>query len=523
MVSDNQELILSDVEGFLRDESRKTGWAESISFPRSEDDVQKILAILEGKTPVTIQGARTGISAGAVPFGGHIMNLSRQTRILGMRLREAGRFSLIVQPGVILSVLNESIAGKEFDTGDWDDESIRAYAAFKDASPHFFPPDPTETSATVGGMVACNASGAKSYLYGAMRGYVGGLRVVLSDGEVVSLRRGDFIACGRSLSLDTESGKSRMLELPSYMIPKTKSASGYYITDNMDAVDLFIGMDGTFGVITQLELSLIPLPDTIWGAIFYFTAEAQALDFVIRARGAGGKKVAALEYFDSNILDILRRQKLENPAFLKLPIPPERYRHAIFADLHCVCETEAFDELLRLEECMENAGGNTDDIWAATEPHQYDEMIEFRHAAPECVNMIIDHRKKDHPGITKLGTDLSVPDDYLLEVMSMYRTTLSEFGLEYAIWGHIGNNHVHVNILPRDEADFEAGKALCIEWAKRAVAMGGAVSAEHGIGKLKTEQFAMMYSNKHFAEMRALKLALDPGGIFGRNTIFPWG
>ena len=470
---------------------------------------------------MTIQGARTGLAAGAVPFGGHIMNLSHQTRILGMRLVSDGCFSLIAQPGVALSVLNRFIADKKFNTTGWDEESLRAYEIFKNASPCFFPPDPTETSATVGGIASCNASGAKSFRYGATRNYVRGMRVVLSDGDVLSLRRGDFISRGRSLLLRTDSGRAIKLKLPTYIIPKTKCASGYYIEDDMDAVDLFIGMDGTLGVITELELLLIPSPAVVWGAMLFFKDERSALDFVATVRDGGDLKIAALEYFDSNVLDILRREKIENPAFSKLPLPPERHNCAIYAELHCSEEKEAFERLFLLGEYAEKADGCEEETWVSRTTLEYNSLIGFRHAAPECVNMIIDHRKKEHPNITKLGTDLSVPDRYLTDIMSMYHTMLRERDIEYAIWGHIGNNHVHVNVLPRNEMEYNMCKALYTEWAERVVGMGGAVSAEHGIGKLKAEQLAVMYTSEHFSEMRALKFSLDPKGIFGRDTLFP--
>ncbi|MGE4484283.1 MAG: FAD-binding oxidoreductase [Oscillospiraceae bacterium] len=515
-------LITDNVEEYLRDESRTVGSAESISFPRSEEDVRGILRELGGKTPVTVQGARTGLAAGAVPFGGHILNLTRLNRVLGLRENLDGEFSVILQPGVALSVLRKCIADKKFDTEGWDAESLCIYEIFKEAPRKFFPPDPTEVSATVGGMVSCNASGAKSFRYGATRGYVKALRVVLTDGDVIALRRGENFADGRTLTLMTEGGRLIKLRLPSYNVPATKSASGYYIKDDMDAIDLFIGMDGTLGVITEIEVSLLPLSHVIWGAMFFFKDEASCIDFVIRARKSGSGKIAALEYFDSNVLEILREQRRTNPSFSRLPLPSDEFSFSIYAELHCNSEEEAARELFALGECMEASGGSERDTWVSRTALEYNALIGFRHAAPECVNMIIDRRKKEHPSITKLGTDLSVPDEHLAEIMAMYHAMLAERNLQYAIWGHIGSNHVHVNIIPQDENDYKEGKALYNIWAKRIVKMGGAVSAEHGIGKIKADQFRMMYEPVHFREMRRLKLALDPNGIFGRGTIFRW-
>lgn len=133
--------------------------------------------------------------------------------------------------------------------------------------------------------------------------------------------------------------------------------------------------------------------------------------------------------------------------------------------------------------------------------------------------MLIDQRKQSCPVITKLGTDMSVPDACLEQIMEFYRRELREEGLESAVWGHIGDNHLHVNILPRDAEEYAAGKALYQRWAKEACAMGGAVSAEHGVGKIKANLLTIMYGAEHIRQMRALKSALDPNGLLGNGNM----
>ncbi len=134
---------------------------------------------------MTVQGARTGIVGGAVPEGGHILNLSRMKNIGEVRRDEAsGEYRLTVQPGALLSEVRDAI------------------------DPHgvFLPPDPTETSASIGGMVACNASGALSFHYGPTRAWVSALRLVTSDGDALSIRRREHFARGRAFTLATEGG-----------------------------------------------------------------------------------------------------------------------------------------------------------------------------------------------------------------------------------------------------------------------------------------------------------------------------
>lgn len=505
---------------YLRDESRTTGNAESISFPRNEQDVITILQELypQGKA-ITVQGARTGLAAAAVPKVGHVMNLSRMNAVTGMRRDKLGQFFLTMQPGTILSQLRKMIEGKKFNIFNWSGESKKAYAEFCEAPEQFFSPDPTESSATIGGMVACNASGARSYLYGSIRSHISALRIALCSGQTLAIRRGELFAQGRELKLTTEQGHSFIVSLPSYQMPKTKNASGYYIEDNMDAIDLFIGSDGTLGVITEIEAQLLPLPQVIWGVSCFFEREADSVEFVIALREQLGH-VASMEFFDGDALAVLRNQKEQNTAFSQLPVVDTRMHTAIYIELHCENEQEAVSHLREIGSLMNKAGASEKDTWVARNAADRDRLLFFRHAVPESVNMLIDQRKKTDPIITKLGTDMAVPDQYLRHIMAMYHHMLAERNLQSAIWGHIGDNHLHVNILPRNAQDYNKGKELYAEWALEATRLGGAVSAEHGVGKLKANFLAVMYGEEHIAEMAALKAIFDPKGLLGTGNLF---
>ena len=510
--------VSAGYEGYCRDESRATGEAETISFPTCEQEVRAIVKeMAKTKTPVTVQGGRTGLAAGAVPHGGHVMNLSKMTSFLGLR-KEKDAFYLRLSPGAVLSVLNKAVADKALPHEGWDAASLDALAQFEAGGAYFFPTDPTETSATIGGMVACGASGAKSYRYGSVRPHVSALRLVLADGDVLALKRGDVRADGRRLTLVTEGGRRFAADLPAYRMPAAKNASGYYAADDMDAVDLIIGSDGTLGVLTEVEVELLPLPAVIWGVSCFFAGEAQAAYFTegVRAR----VPAAAIEYFDAGALDILRVQKRTGTAFSELPDVPERYGCCVYVELHCGSEEVAMAQLLAVGEEMTAAGGDEADTWVARTDMDRERLKFFRHAVPESVNMLIDERKKKDPVITKLGADMSVPDAMLHRVICLYREGLAYEGLESAIWGHIGDNHLHVNVLPRDEADYHRGKALFVEWAAAVTRMGGAVSAEHGVGKLKRDFLTVMYGKEHVREMAALKAAFDPDFLFGRGNLF---
>jgi len=513
--------VTRDYPDYLRDESRLVGRADSISFPASEQELRDVLSEMATKSiPVAVQGARTGIAGGAVPAGGHIINLSRLNSITGLRQDTVTkRFHVMVQPGLVLSQLRLALASKNFETIGWSAESLAALAEYRKPGAWFFPPDPTETSASIGGMVAANASGACSFLYGPTRNYIAGARVALADGTILELRRGTERATKRSFQLTTEDGQRISGAVPSYNMPSVKNAAGYFAADNMDMLDLLIGSEGTLGVFSQIELMLIPVPQAIWGVVAFFPSEENALQFVTDLRKTGTNP-AAIEFFDERALDLLRTQKLANPAFEKIPEPPAGRNTAIYVEYHCEDDNAVSEAVGRMSETMIRHGGSEDKTWTATEPREMERLKAFRHAVPEAVNLLIDQRRRSNPGITKLGTDMAVPDEEFSGLMAAYHSGLDAAGLDYVMFGHVGNNHVHLNILPRNQDDYDCGKRLYLEWARKVIASGGTVSAEHGVGKLKITLLAEMYGPDGIRQMRDVKKIFDPASILSRGNLF---
>lgn len=491
------EVLTTDLDEFLRDESRRGGWAEAAVMAHTADEVREALADAAARGwPVTIQGARTGITAGAVPEGGLILNCSRMNAIGDVR-----DGSVVVEPGAVLSDLRAAVASAGL----------------------FFPPDPTETSASIGGMLACNASGALSYRYGPTRNWVKALRLVLSDGEVLRVARG-LRADGRRFTLQTEGGRMLHGELPALEHPSVKNAAGYFIEPDMELIDLFIGMEGTLGVIVEAELQLIPQPPVQQSACAFFPNEAAAIQFVQRVREQGSLwpcPPAAIEFFDQGALDLLRQARCENDAFRDLPELDPAFHTAICLDFHGEDEHEVDEAVLAMAEVMEALDVNVESAcWLADTAQERETLKAFRHAVPEVVNLLIDQRKKRLPELTKLGTDMSVPDAALERVMRMYREGLSAAGLEHVIFGHIGDNHVHVNILPRTMEELTAGRTLYRHWAEQVVAWGGSISAEHGIGKMKTAFLEIMVGEEGLRSMKDLKQFFDPDGLLNPGNLF---
>ena len=486
---------------YLCDESRKNGSAIAIAFPKSVHELTAALKeTLPHNLPLTVQGSRTGIAAGAVPEGGQIINLSRMDAILGSGTDTAAPPTVRVQPGVSLVALRRHLT--------------TAFPA------HLFTPDPTETSASIGGMVACNASGACSFAYGPTRTHVEALTVVLADGDTLTLRRGHDKVDGNRFSLTTDGGRLISGELPHIHMPTVKNSAGYWVKPDMDLLDLFIGSEGTLGILAEIELRLHAKPFQTLGILCFFAAEAHALACVQAIRSAASTALphtlAAIEYFDAESLRLVRI----GTAHAGLALPPSKPGWNAALYLEWALASDTMSPIALTSDILRTCHGDPRNTWLAADAPSLDKLKLFRHAVPEQVNTLIAERKRRLPDLTKLGTDFSVPDDILPEVMHLYRRDLAAAKLEHVIFGHIGNNHLHVNILPRDMTEYAAGKRLVRSWAEQVVGWGGSVAGEHGIGRLKKELLAVMAGPEGLAGMRRLKATFDPAGRLNPGRLF---
>ena len=467
-----------EIESFLSDASFiRNGYAERVVLPESVEEVSEILAgANRERVPVTVSGAGTGTVGGRVAFGGIVLATDKLNRIKSIVHEEHGGFA-VVEAGVILSDLQRAV----------DQEGL------------LYPPDPTERGCFVGGTVATNASGARTFKYGPTRNYVRALKVVLASGEVLDLRRGDVRA--------NSGGRIRLggveVQLPSYRLPETrKNASGYFVAPEMDAVDLFIGSEGTLGVICEVEVRLLPKPEGLLSGVVFFADEADVLALVSDVRAHGDAR--ALEFFDRESLNFLRQ---------KYPAIPEEAVGAIFFEQETNEATE--ETVLSMWQELLDQHHALADSWFATNEQDQAKLREFRHQLPVLMNeWFARYRQR------KVSTDMAVPDEAFPGLFRLYKETLQSSGMRYTIFGHIGDNHVHVNILPRDDDEGARARALYVQFLKYAASVGGTLSAEHGIGKLKRDYLHFFYNDQQLREMAALKKALDPNGILGRGNIF---
>jgi D-lactate dehydrogenase (cytochrome) len=295
------------------------------------------------------------------------------------------------------------------------------------------------------------------------------------------------------------------IPLPHYTLPSVKHVGGYFSLAGMDAIDLFIGSEGTLGVFTEIELTLLPRPREILAFVVFFPSEEDSWRFS-RKFGSPSCRLhpRILEYFDSGSLQFLR------PEF---PQIPKRARACLFIEQ----EVEEKDNVSISDQWHRffEEGNALDEIWEADTPETRQEFRNFRSALPLAVREFLSEHHQ-----VKIGTDTCVPQEVFEKLMLFHRQKVETLGIPNVTFGHIGENHVHLNLLPRNAEEAKKARALYPEFIKQALALGGTFSAEHGVGKLKRPYLVQLFGEKAVGEMVALKRIFDPNLILGRGNLF---
>jgi len=477
---------------YLTDTSNvSSGKAKAVYLPDNEQDVCEIMKKSQKEgVPVTISGGGTGNTAGRVPDGGIIISTEKLNRIYPED--SCNKKALIyAEAGVVIKDLKTESEKRGL----------------------FYTYDPTEQTAFLGGTIATNASGARSFKYGSTRSSVDSLKLVLADGEILGLKRGEIKADKNYLVIPS-SKKDYKIKLPSYKMPETKNSAGYYIKPCMDAVDLFIGQEGTLAFILEAGISMNTAPEDIISCYIYFEEEELAVQFAryiavqsFADRSAGGTGINAMsiEYLDKNCVDFLKGEVRGVPAYANACIFFEQ-------DINKKDESALLDAYSK---AAEKFGAKIDDSWIAFNDDDRQTLLAVRHKVPEHMGNLA--RSNGYP---KVSTDLAVPEKYFYEMMNDYKAILAGIGMQSFIFGHIGDCHMHVNIIPTDKSEFEEAKRIAFSLVKQAVDYGGTVSAEHGIGKTRKEYLKLMYGEEGINGMRSVKEALDPKMILCRGNVF---
>ncbi len=415
---------------------------DAVAFARSADEVREVvrLCALHG-VPVIPYGAGSSLEGHLLAVrGGVSLDVSGMDRVLSI---DAEDLTVTVEPGISRKTLNDALR----DTG------------------LFFPIDPG-ADASIGGMTATRASGTNAVRYGTMRENVLGLTAVLADGRVV--RTGT---------------RAR------------KSSAGY------DLTRLFVGSEGTLGVITEITLRLHPLPEAVSAAVCAFPSMGAAVRTVIETIQLG-VPIARVEFIDA-----LAVRSINRHAHLSLAEAP-----TLFFEFH---GTEAgVKEQAETVQALAAQHEGRDFAWA-TRPEERSRLWAARHNAFFAMLQL-------KPGCRAVTTDVCVPISQLAACVEETELDLRASSLPCPIVGHVGDGNFHVAILidPARPEELAEAEALNQRIVERALRMGGTCTGEHGIGLHKMRFLALEHGENALDAMRAIKLALDPHNLMNPGKIF---
>jgi D-lactate dehydrogenase (cytochrome) len=413
---------------------------DAVAFAQSTQEVSEIIKVCaRHKVPIIPFGAATGLEGNVVALrGGVCINMSRMNRILQV---SAGDLDATVEAGVTHEQLNERLRGSGL----------------------FFSVDPG-ANATIGGMAATRASGTNSVRYGTMRENVLSLTVVLPDGRAIRTAR-----------------RAR------------KSAAGY------DLTRLFVGSEGTLGVITEVTVRLYGIPAAISSAVCSFPSIEAAANVVIKTIQTG-VPVARIELADALQMDAINRYSK-----LDLPVAP-----TLWLEFH---GTEAsVEEQAKMVQMIASEHGGTDFSWT-TNPEDRQKLWRARHDV-----VYADKALRD--GGQLWATDVCVPISRLAECITETQKDLAASFLPAPIVGHAGDGNFHVSFVlnPSDPREMKEAERLNERNVHRALSLDGTCTGEHGIGCGKID-FLIAEHGEAVSVMRALKMAIDPDNIMNPGKI----
>lgn len=485
-------LPISDLhQDFLHDESRLTGYAEWICFPQNiQQAIQAFEWAKQQQIAVTMQGSRTGIVAGAVPQGGLIVNLTKMAQIGPITGDAKQGYQVVAEPGVLCQQLNDRLSKERL----------------------FFAPDPTETTATIGGMFSHNARGLCSYRYGAMADHVLGITLLRADGTLMELKRGQcrFDSTGCTLPDGT---RLELGQLPQHSAIPCVPVCG------MDLIDLIAGSEGSLGAVVQLTLQVLPCCEEPWGVIFFFETEEKALSFCETVRAKAPMGICCMEFFDRFSLKRVEKMKETSTSLKALIEFPKNSKAAIYLEISHTDSAIVYDTLMELLTDFSEQGGAEEESRAVSGQSAVKIFHQMRHAVPESVNMSIDILRQTLPQAHKFGLDFYCPELSCPEQYKIYSHIIDEFRLPYVIFGHAVERHLHCNLIPANAQQLALCPQAVARLAQAFSAKGANLCFENGVGKLKAEYLPVREEEKHI--ITQVRGFFDPEKRMNPNDL--WG
>jgi D-lactate dehydrogenase (cytochrome) len=439
---ENLSTAQADIDLHARDQSQhRPSPAEVVVWPASAQHVASILKLAnEHHIPVTPWGVGTGLEGNSIPlFGGILLSFERMNQIVELH---ADDFQVTVQPGIGHKDLNAQLARHGL----------------------FFPPDPG-ANATVGGMLANNAAGIRTVRYGASKDNVLQMQVALADGRLIYVG-------SRSV----------------------KQSAGY------DLLHLFVGSEGTLGVITEATLKLIPVPEHMSAVVAAFPTVKAAVETVVAVRGSG-LDPAALEFIDAAHCKMLSSAEgvdlTENPT--------------LFMEFHAAQQSTLAAGLEVVRQICEEMGALN--FRATTDTAERKRLWHARHHSYEIMVRM-------HPDKQFFINDVAVPISAYPELIGFVEQIRAERGIPSTMIGHAGDGNIHVEFPFANEDEYQRAMEANGAIVLKALELGGTSTGEHGVGIGKAKYMPLEHGPA-LDVMRSIKQTLDPNGILNPGKIFP--
>jgi D-lactate dehydrogenase (cytochrome) len=477
--------------GYLRDSSNLPSRAEALARPQSTAECALFLhAFNRAGLPVTVSGGRSNLTGSAAAEGGVLLSLSRMTA--PEPVIDAAAATVRTPVGLIL-------------------EDLRNRVLADTRGGLFFPVDPTSRAdASVGGCIACNASGFIPGETGAIRHWIRALDILTPDGFLVRAERGQYVSRNGQFILTKPAGAPVPVPVPRYSRPPIKNASGPWSAPDgaMDFLDLIIGSEGLFGVVTAAVLTLMPAPKDRLDLFLSLPAEASALklrQFLAGRLPGGLVTLSALEYFGVNCRRFMNHEsKLfhgDDPVavYIQVPLPGREAADA------------AEEWLALLEEA--DCGIDPDGVMLLDNERDRALFMDARHSMPAHAVELVQRR-----GTFTIMTDTVVPPERFADFLEAAHALLRAEKMDYLTFGHLGDCHLHITLLPEKEQVKKAA-ALYDRIVELSAERGGVYSGEHGTGKRKRKDFLKCYGPAAAEEIRRCKAAFDPSFLLDRGNV----
>lgn len=478
---------------YSKDASNLKGVVSKVFCPETQVELQELVRDLySSRTPFTVSGARTGLSGACVPLDGVVISTHYLNRIIDIDLNSQ---TATVEPGVLLSELNDILKQKGF----------------------FFPPNPTETNSSIGGNIILNSSGSRTFKYGAYRNFIQQLNVILPDGDKLNLSVNDEPSVDKVLKFNSVNGKVYSVPIIYETNLSIKNNVPYFQRFDMKPLDLFIGSEGTLGIVAEAVLKFNRQPNAVVGFMVFFMDVENMLNYVEKVRKLSNlnnkynyiknTEIAArlIEFYDFCSLNYLR---------CKYNQVPENTVGCIWTEQEC--SQENIDIIIdNWYELIQSSNVDIHNVWISINDEQRKKYAEIRHSLPSMINEIVTRN-----GYKKIGTDSAVPAERFNEFYLFVNDLLLSSKLNFAIWGHVGDSHLHANIMPKSDEENRLSLSLYEKILRKSYELGGTISAEHGIGKIKKKYLADIYGTDYVNHLKAIKMIFDPYNLLGRGNLF---